>query len=205
MDTDLKIWKELAIEKQILMKTVTEGLGLPEDASEEEIRAGILAGVEQIKSTEATISALRAEHASATTEIEQKLESERKSRELADQHVLELKQTVEKLEATLDATSKSNQAEVAQLKSQVDAKNKELKNINNLLGDSPANMAKKMKSLNKKKFDESEARKRAEAELKNVQKELRESKKEIETQKARLDELEAASADDNVSEETQAA
>jgi hypothetical protein len=38
---DLKVWKELAIKKQILIKAATDALGLDPECSEEELRAAL--------------------------------------------------------------------------------------------------------------------------------------------------------------------
>jgi septal ring factor EnvC (AmiA/AmiB activator) len=199
LELDIKVWKELAIEKQMLMSAVTEALGLDDKASEEEIRNGILAGVEKIAKTESIIAAMRAEHEAAATALEEKLASECDKRSQFEQEVARLSEDLAALESKLEAVRVANQTETQNLKTQLETKNRELKNINNVLGDSPANTAKRMKSLNKKKHDETEARKRAESELKNVQKEVRSLKQEVESQKAKIEALEADSESDSES------
>jgi colicin import membrane protein len=186
LDQDLRIWKELAIEKQMLMRTATDALGLDPECSDEELREGLAKGIKQIADAESTIKKARMEHASASATLQIKLADTQKALAQAEARIAELTAEKEASETSLTAARDSSQAETKVLKDQLDAKNKELKSINVALADTPANVVKKIKALNKKKHDETVARKKIEDELRNIKKDKRELqlKLDVETEKA---------------------
>ena len=195
LTVDTEIWKKLAIEKQVLLAAVTEAFGIDPEASREQIREEILRGLNNIKDAETLMAVQREEHASAMGALEEELNAERKKVSEAQQEVEALRAEKEKLQETMELTRMSTKAELQNLKAQLETKTRDLKNVNTVLGDSPANAAKKIKALNKKKHDDNEARKRLDVELKNVRKELRSVKAELEEKTAKLEELEAAAAE----------
>lgn len=189
MDLDLKVWKELAIKKQMLMRTVTDLLGLDAEASEEDIEAGIKKGVQQIADSAAIIAKMESDHKLAIAELQEKLEETTRSLSAAEATIATLEANQESLQNSFNAAKEANAAEVQGLKSKLDAKTRELKAVNTILGDTPENAAKKMKALNKKKHDATESAKRAERDLKNVTKEKRALQQELDAEKAKNEKL----------------
>lgn len=45
---DIDVWKEIAISKQMLMRTASDALGLDPECSEEELKAALEDGLKQI-------------------------------------------------------------------------------------------------------------------------------------------------------------
>jgi chromosome segregation ATPase len=174
--TDIDIWKELAISKQILLRTVTDALELDAECGEEELKIALEKGIQQIISAESTVSAAKKENEATLSSMETRLkvsEGIRLEHELA---IGELKAQKAATEALLDSTRTTSELELKKVTIQLDEKKKQLKAINVALADTPENVVKKVKSLNKKKFDDATAKKRLEDELRNLKKEKRELK-----------------------------
>ena len=127
MELDVKIWKELAIKKQMLMRTVTDSLGLDPDAPDDELKEGILKGVQQIAETETTIAKLESKHRVALADLQEQLKKVQEHLSGAETAIEELKVEKSQLENTVAANRDANLAEVQGLKSQLEAKSKELK------------------------------------------------------------------------------
>ena len=189
MELDLKIWKELAIKKQMLMRAVTDALGLSPEASEEEIEAGIRKGVKQIADTAAIVAKLASDHRLATGELQHKLEQAKGWLATAEARIADLAAEKDSLQNSFNAARDASAVEALNLKSQLEIKTRELKGINSVLGDSPENVAKKMKALNKKKHDATESYKRAETDLKNVTKEKRVLQQALDAEKEKTETL----------------
>ncbi len=171
---DLKIWKELAIDKQMMLRTVTDALSLDPDCGEAELKTGLEKGITQIAEADALVRKANQENAAAIAAMEKKLAASEKARTESEAAFKALQAEKQVVDAQLVATKESGTAEAAKLNRQLDKKAKELKNINVALADTPANVVKKLKTLNKKKFEEAAARKRIEDELKNLKKGKRE-------------------------------
>jgi chromosome segregation ATPase len=172
--TDIDIWKELAIGKQILLRTVTDALDLNPESGEEELKIALEKGVKQITTAESTVSAAKKENEAALSSMEARLKVSEGIRLEHELTIGELKAQKAATEALLDTTRKSNELELKKATTQLEEKKKQLKAINVALADTPENVVKKIKTLNKKKFDEASARKRLEDELRNLKKEKRE-------------------------------
>ena len=101
----------------------------------------------------------------------------------------ELQAEKQALQALLDTTRTNSASELKRANAQLDEKKKALKAINVALADTPENVVKKIKVLNKKKFDEAAARKQAEDEtraLKKEKQELQDQAKQSDLQSAEL-------------------
>jgi len=172
--TDIDIWKELAISKQILLRTVTDALDLNPESGEEELKIALEKGITQITTAESTVSAAKKKNEAALSSMEARLKVSEGIRLEHELTIGELKAQKATTEALLDTTRKSSEQELKKATTQLEEKKKQLKAINVALADTPENVVKKLKTLNKKKFDEATARKRLEDELRNLKKEKRE-------------------------------
>ncbi len=172
--TDIDIWKELAISKQILLRMVTDALDLDPESGEEELKVALEKGIKQITLAESTVSAAKKENEATLCSMESRLKVSEGVRLEHELTIGELKAQKAATEALLDTTRKTNEQELKKATTQLEEKKKQLKAINVALADTPENVVKKLKTLNKKKFDEATARKRVEDELRNLKKEKRE-------------------------------
>lgn len=185
----LDVWKELAIHNQMLIRTVTDALGLNPDAEDDELKAALQAGVKRIQDAQNLVTAAAEKNALSMAEIDKRRMVTEKARAKLEIDHIEVLAEKEKVDSLLEATRKSSLDETTKLKALVDEKTKALKSINTMLGDTPQNVTKKIKALNKKKFDETTSRQRAEEELKVVKKAKNELIKDAKVSDARIEQL----------------
>lgn len=185
----LDVWKELAIHNQMLIRTVTDALGLDATAEDDELKAALQAGVKRIQDAQNLVTAAAEKNAISMAEIDKRRMVTEKARAKLEIDHIDLLAEKEKVDSLLEATRKSSLDETTKLKAQVEEKTKALKAINTMLGDTPQNVTKKIKALNKKKFDETTARQRAEEELKVVKKAKNELTKEAKASDGRIEKL----------------
>ena len=192
---DLDVWKEIAISKQILIKTATDALGLDPECSETELETALNQGIKQITEAESLVSVAQEKNLAAIASIERKLQSSEEARLKAESLNSQLTSEKENLEILLESTRKQSSDELKKTATQLEEKNKALKKINVTLADSPENVVKKIKALNKKKLDETNARKRAEDEARTLKKAKQELKKTVDQHEATIDEATTLVAD----------
>ena len=176
---DLKVWKEIAISKQMLVKTATDALGLDPECTEQELKLALERGIKQITEVESILSAAKEENRASISDMEKTLQTSEQARLKQQAEITELLAKQQETEALLDQTRTTSAQELKKVNSQLEARIKEIKAINTTLADTPTNVVKKLKALNKKKFDESTARKRAEDETRTVRKEKQGLEKKI--------------------------
>ncbi|MFT6318166.1 MAG: hypothetical protein ACJAWG_002817, partial [Candidatus Azotimanducaceae bacterium] len=148
----LDVWKELAIHNQMLIRTVTDALGLDASAEDDELKAALQAGVKRIQDAQNLVTAAAEKNAISMAEIDKRRMVTEKARAKLEIDHIDLLAEKEKVDSLLEATRKSSHDETTKLKAQVEEKTKALKAINTMLGDTPQNVTKKIKALNKKKF-----------------------------------------------------
>ena len=176
LELQLKVWKELAISKQVLMQTATKALGLKDECSTEELEKALSKTLGAANKAENELAESQAKSKEQITSLEAKLEaSEKANAELiaAKENAL---QAQEAAENRVSAGKSANAEELKKIKAQLADKQKEIKQITKVLADTPENVVKKMKGLKKEKMDESNARKRAE----EVSRTLRKDKQKVE-------------------------
>tara|TARA_E500000331_G_scaffold249545_1_gene239983 strand:- start:11067 stop:11846 length:780 start_codon:yes stop_codon:yes gene_type:complete len=188
-DLDLKIWKELAISKQLLIKTATDVLGISSECSDEELKAALEENMAKVTEADERITNARVENEAKLHELQQQLRSAELAKKLAEEENAELKSKVASAESAMDANKHSTAQEIQKLRAQVEEKSKALKKVNTVLADTPENVAKKLKSLNKKKHDENAARKKAEDDARGLRKTKAEQQAEIESLKEQEEKL----------------
>lgn len=177
---DIDVWKEIAINKQMLIRIATDALGLNPECSEEEFKAALEQGLQEIAAADTKVAAAKVEIQDTIDDLTTRLEAAEKSLKARNTELETANKEIDKLKSVIEADRKISAEEVQKLKGQVDEKAKALKAINTELGDTPANVAKKIKTLNKKKHEDNTAKKRIEDELKNVKKERTEKTKKAE-------------------------
>jgi len=187
---DLKVWKELAISKQLLIKTATDALGLDPECKEDELKSALVKGVKKIADAESMVRTSEEASKAAMVDVQNSLEQSEKGRKIEEGRYKDMAARKDALEALLEETRKLSAEELKSVTDKLEGRNKELKSIKVALADTPENVVKKMKALNKKKHDEATARKRAEEETRTLRKEKQELKDKITRLDATIEEAE---------------
>lgn len=73
LDLQLKVWKDLAISKQILMRTAASALKLDPDCSQEELKEALEKTIKRGEQADAEVLAAREQAKQAIAEMEKKL------------------------------------------------------------------------------------------------------------------------------------
>ena len=171
LELQLKVWKELAISKQVLLRTVTDALKLDPSCSQDQLKEAIDTFLKKISRAETDVIAAQNGAKSAIAEMERKLAATEKAKTLAETTVAQLQTAQEKLTREIAAERAGVLTENAKLKERVAEKEKALKAINTALADTPENVLKKLNTLKKQKQDESDARREVEASFQTLRKE----------------------------------
>ncbi len=185
---DLDVWKEIAIAKQLLIRTATDALGLDPECSEEAFKSALEIGIRQIIEAESKVAIADKKNKIALDEVNEKLENTEKARMILQGAKGDLLSDKQALETLLETTRKTSADDLKKANKQLDEKVKALKAINVSLADTPENVVKKIKSLNKKKLDETNAKKRAEDEVRALKKEKQQLQKKVKEKDASLEE-----------------
>lgn len=179
-EQQLRIWKDLAIGKQMLMNEAASALKLKDDFTAEELRESLELAVKRANDADADIQRAREAATASVAEMERVVKATEKQRQEAENQRDAAKAEKEAAEQALATGRKDNADALKKAKRQVDEKQKELKAINVALADTPENIIKKLKALKKQKLDESNGRKLAEDSNRKLKKENREQKEELE-------------------------
>lgn len=180
LELQLKIWKELAISKQVLMRAATDALGLAAECSMEELKAALDTAIKNGANADDRIDRAEDKASARIKQIEEELRASERARKAA------VAATEEALQAKLNAEQQMAAARTAVAKDLESAKalaaekDKALKAINVALADTPKNVIKKLKELRKQKTDEANARKRVESELRALRKQKLELEQQLE-------------------------
>ena len=189
LEIELGAWKNIAIDKQVLLSDVTTVLGLDEDCSNEALRSALkdliakASGAEdKLKAAQADIDSLKkqlTENAKSLTAADAVKKEAGTAKQEAEEAVAQAKDIEEKAESRIQAARAANAEELKKVQKQVKDKQKELQSINKILADTPENVVKKMKAMKKDKFDESTARKAAEADSRSLRKQVKELEQDV--------------------------
>lgn len=180
-EQQLRIWKDLAISKQLLMNEAASALKLADDFTADDLRDALNHAVKRARDADADIAAAQnraSDEVAAMQATVKKTEKARKEAEAQRDKAFEEKKSAE---ASLETGRSDNSDALKKAKRDVEEKNRELKAINLALADTPENTVKKLKQLKKQKIDEANARKAAEDAMRKLKKETKEQKEELET------------------------
>lgn len=177
---ELKIWKELAASKALLMKTAIEMLGLSADCSSEVFQKALHQCIRQGSNSQKHIDSELKEIRTNKAQLEQRLKRLQGNLEGLQLAVETANTQKESLEKQAELARDAHGKEVKKLIAALDQKQREVKSINTALSDTPENINKKIKKLIKEKHDISLLQKRIEAEVRT----LRKTNKQLEAQAA---------------------
>lgn len=187
-ELQLKVWKDLAISKQVLMQTAAKSLGLAAECTTEELEAALNKTIKQVNGLEAELNEARERAASQIEKLNATIEAKDKSIKTLTNERDEALSGKEAAEHRTEAGRATNTEELKKMKAQVAEKDKELKKITKTLADTPENVVKKLKTLKKEKMDEANLRKKAEENARKQRKEKQEKEAELKESKALVEE-----------------
>lgn len=171
LDIQLKVWKDLAVSKQILMRTAATALKLDPDCSQEELKEALEAALKKIAKGDQDVIEAREQARQSIIAMEMKLNTTQQALNAAQKSVAELTAANENLSRQGAADRTGTAKELTALKNAVAEKDKQLKAINTALADTPDNVLKKMKALKKEKQDAVDAQKQVESSFTAVRRE----------------------------------
>ncbi len=180
-EQQLRIWKDLAISKQVLMNEAATALKLKDDFTADELKASLNLAIKRASDADTDMAATRnrasEEIGSMQAEVKKTLKSKLEAEAQRDAAIAKQ----EAAEQALATGRKDNAEALQKAKRSVEEKQRELKAINTALADTPDNIVKKLKTLKKQKLDEATARKSAEDANRKLKKENKQTKEELET------------------------
>ena len=178
-ELQLKVWKDLAISKQMMMRSAAEALNLDPNCDQEELKQALDAAIKKVKEADASVVATRDQARQSILEIEKKLTLSQRAQAQAEATAAEIIAKQERVAPQMAAERAAVAKEIQQLKAQIAEKDKAIKAINTALADTPENVVKKLKALKKEKQDEADARQKIEASFASVRKEKQDQDKEL--------------------------
>jgi colicin import membrane protein len=187
LELQLRVWKDLAVSKQILMRAATDALQLDPDCSPDELKRALEAAIK--RSIEADVKVGKAEEQAGTAiaALEKKLADSQKAVHVAEAARAEALAQQEKLQQQITDLRDERAREAKSFKERLVERERTLKAINTALSDTPENVVKKLKTLSKQKKDESDARKQAEAQAAALRKDKSQLEQSIKELKATQD------------------
>ncbi len=181
LDQQLKIWKDLAITKQMIMNEAASALRLKGEWTQDELREALESAISKSNAADQEIARTRNETEQTVAEMTDKVRKSESA--LAD--ALAKIETAESAKASaerqLENGRKDNSEALKKAKSQVEEKQRELKAINQSLADTPENVVKKLKTLKRQKHEEATARTKAEEQNRKLKKQNKELEEKSET------------------------
>lgn len=178
-DIQLKVWKELAISKQLLMRSASEALNLDPNCTPDELRQALDSALKKVAESDSVAATAQHQARQAIAETDRKLVTTVQAQHAAQADAANLKATLEKMTNEMATERASMAKELQQLKAQIAEKDKAIKAINTALADTPDNVLKKMKTLKKERQDEADARRTVETSFTTLRKEKQEQDKQL--------------------------
>jgi len=179
LELQLKVWKDLAISKQILIQAATDALGLDPDCKSEELKLALATTIKQGIEADINVSKAREQSDLAITVMEKKIAASEKTLAMAENAKSDMQAIKEKSEQDMADERIAHAKEMKKIKDLLAAKESALKAINKALADTPENVIKKLKTLKKQKDDESTARKLVEVNVTSLRKEKRQLEQQL--------------------------
>jgi colicin import membrane protein len=178
-EIQLKVWKELAISKQLLMRTAAEALRLNPDCSTEDLKQALDAALKKSANADASVVAAQDQARLAIQASEKKITESQKAQAAAEATSADFAIKQEKLSQQIAQERTTAAKEMQSLKDRLVELEKTIKATNTALADTPENVIKKMKVLKKEKQDEAEAKRRVETALAEVRKEKKDQDQQL--------------------------
>ena len=186
VDVQLKVWKDLAISKQILMGAATDALGLDAECSTEELKSALNEAIKRAQDADINIQETRSQAEQQIKEYRERAENAERARAEAEEQSAAALEAQAQAERQLAIGKADNAEALKKARAEVAEKQKELKSISKALADTPENVVRKLKTLKKQKMDEAKLRNQAESRLQKERKKQSSLEAELEANKAKL-------------------
>lgn len=171
IDIQLKVWKDLAISKQVLMGAATDALGLDAACSTDELKSAMNKAIQQAKEADIIVINTRERAEKEVSEMKAQVASSEQARVDAEEQIAGAVKARETAERQLAAGRAENAEVLKKARAEVADKQNKLKAISKALADTPENVVKKLKTLKKQKMDESKLRTQTESRLLSTRRE----------------------------------
>ena len=165
LELQLKVWKELAISKQMLMRAATDALKLDSNCTQEELKAALEGVLKKIAKAETEAGDARAQAKITITAMENKVAASERSLATAQASVAQLQAAQENSSRQMATDRVAAAKELQKIKDRLAEQERALKAINTALSDTPENVIKKMNVLKKQKQEEADLRREIESSL----------------------------------------
>ncbi len=186
-DIQLQVWKDLALSKQLLANEVIKALDLDTTVSAAQLKDALNKLIDRANHADANIKSAREKADASINEMRTEFKQSEKARLKAEGAIDDAVAAKEAAEKALAAGRETNSGSLKKAKDELAKKERELKNINTALADTPENVVKKLKTLKKQKLEENTARKSAEAMARTQKKEIKELNEQLEERKKLLE------------------
>jgi chromosome segregation ATPase len=172
-DLQLKVWKELAISKQILMRAATDALKLDPECTQEELKEALERALKKVAKADTDLVNAKQEAKVTITALEEKLAATEQDLATAQKTTTEAKAAHDAAVQQMANQRAAAAMELQKVKDRVAEREKSLKAINTALADTPENVLKKMNAHKKQKQEEADARRQLESALNTLRTEKR--------------------------------
>jgi len=179
LELQLKVWKELAISKQMLMRAATDALKLDPNCSQEELKAALEGVLRKIAKAETETAEARAQAKATITAMENKVAASERALATAQATVTQLQAAQENSTKQMATERAAAAKELQKVKDRVAEQEKALKAINTALSDTPENVIKKMNVLKKQKQEEADLRREIETSLNTLRNEKKQQDQKV--------------------------
>jgi myosin heavy subunit len=187
VDVQLKVWKDLAISKQILMGAATDALGLDAECSTAELKTALSEAIKRAREADINIQETRTHAEQQVSDFQQRAETADLARKEAEALVATAEEARAQAERQLAIGKADNAEALKKARAEVTDKQNKLKAISKALADTPENVVRKLKTLKKQKLDEARLRTDAETRIQKMRKEKSALEAEVEAQKSTLE------------------
>jgi chromosome segregation ATPase len=178
-DLQLKVWKDLAVSKQILMRAATDALKLDPDCTQEELKEALESALKKVAKADTELVTAKKEATVAITALEKKLAESEHERAIAQKAAAEAKAAYEGAIQQMANQRAAAASDIQKVKDRLSERETALKAINTALADTPANVLKKMSTLKKQKQEEADARRQVETSLNALRSEKRQQDQQL--------------------------
>ena len=172
-DIQLKVWKDLAISKQILMRAATDALKLDPECTQEELKDALEAALKKVAKADSELVTARKEATVAITALEKKLAESEQDRAIAQKAAAEARAAFDGATQQMANQRAAAATALQQVKDRLIERETSLKAITTALADTPANVLKKMNALKKQKREDADAHRKVESALNTLRTEKR--------------------------------
>ncbi len=178
-DLQLKVWKELAISKQILMRAAADALKLDPECTQEELKAALEGALQKVAKADSDLFNAKEEARVTIAGLEKKLAETEQSLAIAQTSASESKAAHETAVQQILKQRATAAEELQKVKDRLAERDKALKAINTALADTPENVLKKMNALKKQKQEEANGRRQVETALNTLRAEKRQQDQKL--------------------------